>query len=286
MNIAISAETAIDIDRNLLEKYRITTIPFSVALGNECYDDGQITAQQIFDYVKKTKKLPKTGAVNPQNYYEYFENLLKNSDAVIHFTLSSEVSSTYANACKAASQLKNVFIVDTQTLSTGIALQAIYARELTQKNYTPEQIVEKCQNRANSMHVGALLSDIDYMYKGGRCNALELFGANLLRLRVQIVMKNGKMTPCKKYRGRIDGCLQKYLNDVLDDYKTPDLSRVFVTRTSATDEQIEFARNLLEERGFKEIYVAQAGAAVTTHCGENCFGIMFFTDGGNPDLAK
>ena len=98
-------------------------------------------------------------------------------------------------------------------------------------------------------------------------------------------MKDGRMTPSKKYRGKIDACIQTYLTDVLNTYKNPDLTRVFITYTSAEPETVTFAKELLKKRGFKEIYEAKAGASVTSHCGNNCFGIMFFTDGDNPDIA-
>lgn len=286
MNIAISAETAVDLPKELADRYPISVVPFSVTLGDKDYEDGKITAEQIFEFVDKTGKLPKTGAVNPQNYLEHFKNLLKTHDAVIHFALSSNVSSTFSNAQNAAAQLKNVYVIDTKSLSTGIALQAIYAHELASKGETPEEIVKKCLARVDKVHAGALLVRIDYMYKGGRCNALQLFGANLLKIRVQITMKDGKMTPSKKYRGKIDACIQNYLTDVLNTYKNPDLTRVFITYTSAEPETVTFAKELLKKRGFKEIYEAKAGAAVTSHCGNYCFGIMFFTDGDNPDIAR
>ena len=47
MKIAITAESTIDLTKELLEKYNIKTIPFSVILGDEEYKDGEI---KFFDY--------------------------------------------------------------------------------------------------------------------------------------------------------------------------------------------------------------------------------------------
>ena len=63
MKIAISAESTIDMPKDLLEKYDIHTVPFTILLGDVAKLDGEISTQEIFDYVEVTKNLPKTSAV-------------------------------------------------------------------------------------------------------------------------------------------------------------------------------------------------------------------------------
>ena len=89
MKICISAESTIDLSKELLEKYHIRTIPFGVLLGEDSYLDGEINSQDIFDYVAKTKVLPRTTAINEYKFSEYFEGILNEGyDAIIHFSLS------------------------------------------------------------------------------------------------------------------------------------------------------------------------------------------------------
>ena len=64
----------------------------------------------IFDFVDKTKKLPKTSAVSPEQYRTHFESLKKEYDAIIHISLSSLMSSAYNNACMIANDMENVRI--------------------------------------------------------------------------------------------------------------------------------------------------------------------------------
>ena len=126
MKIAISAESTIDLTKELIEKYQIKILPFQIFLGDENKFDGEVTTDEIIEFVNKTGILPKTGAVNEMQFDEHFENLLKDYDAVIHFSLSSELSCAYSNAIRSMKNHKNVFVIDTRTLSTGIALLAIY----------------------------------------------------------------------------------------------------------------------------------------------------------------
>lgn len=265
--------------KELLAEYGITTIPFTVILGSEELRDGDFPVSQIIDYVDKTKVLPKTSAINRAQYEEYFTELKKEYDAVIHVSLASEISSACSNAKAVAEEMDGVYVIDSKSLSTGIGLIAIYASKLAKKGVAPEEIVAKCEERVPHVQASFVLARLDYLYKGGRCSALQLFGSNILKLRLQILVKDGKMGPAGKYRGNMDACIDKYVTDTLNQFTNPDLSEVFITSTTATDTQNELVKKKLEEHGFKHIMITHAGGTITSHCGENTLGILFINDG-------
>lgn len=279
MKIKISAESTVDLSKELIEKFEISTIPLYVRLAEKEFKDGDIPCQNIFDFVKKTKTLPKTSAPNDQNYIDYFSDLLKENDAVIHFSISSEISGSYQHALSASKQLKNVYVIDSRTLSTGIALLCLCATDLAKKDLPIETIVQKVKDRVPSTCVSFILNELNYLYKGGRCNSLQYFGSNLLKIRPQILVKNGSMTSHKKFMGSIDSVFIKYVNSVLEEFNTPDLKNIFITYTTCKPETVEQIKHILTEKGFKNIYITNAGATITSYCGENCLGILFFNDG-------
>lgn len=279
MKIAISAESTVDLPSEILKEFDIKTLPFHVFLGDEDGLDGEITPDRIIKFVGETGKLPKTGAVNRFQFEEHFKTLKEEYDAVIHISLSSELSSAYENALAAAGEFKDVYVVDSRTLSTGIALLCIYARKLANNGDDVKTIYNKCLERIPDVQASFVLKRLDYLYKGGRCSSLALFGANILRLRVQILLNNGKMVAGKKYRGSFDHCVVKYVNDTLEQFDNPDLSEVFITYTTADDSLVEEVKNILVARGFENVRITHAGATITSHCGENCLGILFINDG-------
>ncbi len=281
MKIKISAESTVDLTKELLAKYDISTLPFQIFLGDKNGLDGEITSDEIIAYVDKTGVLPKTGAINVITYEEYFAELLKENDAVVHFSLSSELSSSYNNAVNASKNFKNVYVIDSSSLSTGIALLCIYAKKLADAGEDAKDIYEKCLKRIPSVQASFVLNRLDYLYKGGRCSGLALFGANLLKIRPQIIVKDGKMVPGKKYRGNFDHVVKGYVADVLQTFNTPDLSEVFITYTTAEEELIQSVKDALVDFGFQNIHITRAGGTITSHCGENCLGVLFINDGGN-----
>ncbi len=279
MKITVSVESTNDLTQRLLDRYNISSIPFEIVLKDKSFKDGELSTQDLFDYVDQNGMLPKTNALNEFEYTEYFSELLKKADAVVHICLSSGLSSSYANAERASKSLKNVYVVDSQSLSTGIGLLAIHARELAEQGVAPDKIKEILEQRREKLQVSFVIERLDYLYKGGRCNALSLLGANLLKIRPRIVVKNGKMGSDKKYRGTMDKVVAKYCQETLAEFDTPDLDKVFITYTTATEGMVKAAREALADAGFKNIYETHAGCTIASHCGGNTLGILYFNDG-------
>lgn len=275
MKIAISAESTVDLTKELIERYQIKILPFGIQLGDTFAYDGEITTDEIIEFVNVNKILPKTSAVNEFQYTEHFEKLKKEYDAIVHFSLSSDLSLAYSNALRASQNFKDVYVIDTRSLSTGIALLCLYAHDLVNEGKSAKEIFDLCSKRVPSVQASFALKRLDYLYKGGRCNSLTYFGANLLKIKPQILVKDGKMLSGKKYRGNFDKVVKHYCEDVLNEFNTPDLTRAFVTYTTAEQDVLDIAINSLKSRGFKEIFVTRAGGTITSHCGENCLGILY-----------
>jgi len=282
MKIAITAESTIDLPQGLLDKYGIQTLPFYVVLGDDYIEDYAGVSQKIYDYVAEKKLLPKTAAINIADFEEFFGKVKKDYDAIIHIALSSGISSACSNAQAAAKEFENVYIIDSLQLSTGIALLAIYARELVDAGKDVKEIVDLLNKRVPQIETGFILENLNYLYKGGRCSALALLGANILKIKPQIQMKDGKLTVKRKFMGNMKSAADKYITALLQDYPNPNLDYVFITHSSDMPEIVDSFKKGLKERGFKNIYDTFANGTICCHCGPNCIGILF--DGGESNL--
>lgn len=282
MKIAITTETTCDLSPEQIAKNDIKVLPLTVILGEKSGLDGiDITPQDIFDYAENHKDLPRTSAVNEFTYEDFFKGVQKDYDAIIHIALSSGLSSSCENAINVSKRMKNVYVIDSLNLSTGIGLQVLYACELRDKGLSPEEIVKKVEARRSSVQASFFVNTIDYLYKGGRCSKVAAFGAIVLRIKPQIlVQKDGTMVPGSKYFGRKTQACKAYCEDVLKKFNNPDKSIIFITHTHANEEVVEVARNILKERGFTNIVETYAGATITSHCGQGTLGILYYNDGG------
>lgn len=277
--IAISLDSACDLSKELIEKYDFKIIPFGVNLGDKFFYDGEITPEEIFEYADNNKTLPKTNAVNEEAFKEHFAKILNDYDAIIHFDISSEMSSAYQNAVNASKNFKNVYVVDSRTLSTAISLEAIYAKKLTETMDDPAKIVELVKKRIPAVQASFVIERLDYLYKGGRCSGLALLGANLLKIRPEIEVLNGNMKNTEKFRGKMADCVTKYCRATLEKYNHPDKSVIFITHSVADKELVDAAKAVVSEYGFENVYETTAGCTVSSHCGKNTLGILYINDG-------
>lgn len=275
--ILISSDSTCDLSPELLERYNIKTVPLGVNLGDKTFFDGvDITPDEIYAHHEKTGELPKTTAANVGDLIDYFKPLSEENKAVIHLSLSSDFSSTYNNACLAASEYDNIFVVDSRNLSTGNGLLVIAAKEMAESGMEAQKIVEKLNEMALCVDASFVINDLEYLHKGGRCSALAMLGANLLKLKPCIEVKNGKMGVGKKYRGKYGAVLDEYVAERLVDIDNIDLTRIFVTHAGVDSEIVDSViAKVKEVAPFKEVLLTRAGCTISSHCGADTLGILF-----------
>lgn len=275
--ILITSDSTCDLSAELKERYNIKTIPLGITLGTEVYRDGiDITPDDIYAHHAKTGELPKTTASNVGECIDFFKPFVDDGYTVIHFTISSSMSSTYNNTCMAASEFENVYVIDSKNLSTGGGLLVIAAAEMAKSGMAVADIVSEIEKLTSCVDASFVIDSLDYLYKGGRCSALSVLGANLLKLKPCIEVKNGSMGVGKKYRGVYGTVLKQYAQERLQNPDDIDTSRVFVTHAGCDAQIVEDIVNQVKETGlFKEVFVTRAGCTISSHCGANTLGVLF-----------
>ncbi len=276
-DIVITSDSTTDLSEELRERYNVAVMPLKITLGGKLYTDGvDITPDDIYAHHDKTGELPKTTATNVNDCLEFFKKYTDSGKTVIHFTISSDMSSTYSNACLAAEELGNVHVIDTKNLSTGGGLLVISAAEMLNEGLSAEEIVEKTKALVPCVDASFVIDSLEYLYKGGRCSALAMFGANLLKLKPCIQVKNGKMDVAKKYRGKYSEVLKQYVAEQIGDGSDIILDRVFVTHAGCDPQLVDEIVALVKELApFKEVFMTRAGCTVSSHCGADTLGVLF-----------
>ena len=278
--IKIVCDSSCDLTKELIEEFKLTVIPFSVMLGDDEYKDGvSLSPSMIFDYVAKTGNLPKTSAINQFEFEELFATFDK-SDEIIFLTIGSKFSVTNKNAQEAAKNFENVHVIDSMSLSTGMGIQAIYASQLASQGFSAKEIVEKVEARRSKVQIGFQTYKLNYLHKGGRCSSVQLLGANLLKIRPSIRLIDGHLEMNKKYMGPMNKVCKKYVDDTILENNNPNLDLVFITHASASKDVVDAIRDeLLAKVTPLRLEETVAGATVTSHCGENTIGVIYYNDG-------
>ncbi|MDR2655168.1 MAG: DegV family protein [Oscillospiraceae bacterium] len=284
--IILSADSTCDMPVELREKLDLHLFPLHVIIGDKQYtDDGiDITGQDIFRIYREKKLLPTTSAISVGEYVDYFKQFLDKGYEVIHINIGTGVSACHQNACIAASDLGGgIYPVNSKSLSAGSALIVLEAYDRIQEGKSAAQIQQELIPLTDNVRVSFVVDTLEFLRKGGRCSALEAFGANLLKLHPSIDLDNangGAMTVGKKYRGSMEKVYVQFLKDKFALYKNIKRAVFFIAHAVFEDESylpliIKTAKELYD---FDKIYDAPVSAVVNSHCGPNTYGLILMLE--------
>jgi DegV family protein with EDD domain len=274
--VKIITDSTCDMDESLLKEFDISVIPLSVNLDGKVFRDGiDLGLEEMYRLIDKTGALPKTAAPTPGEFVEFFK---KFDDDIVFIGISSNSSATVQNAHLAAKDIpgKNIQVVDSLSLSSGLALQVIEAALLSRDGLNSEQISNRIEEFRTRVRTVFIVDTLEYLYLGGRCSALQNVMGSLLQIKPMIYMQpNGALGVKKKIRGNRDKGLQALLDEVREDASRIDPRRVFISYNYCEDD-VEFLKQEIKKIiPVKEIHPAITGTVVSSHCGKKAISIHY-----------
>ena len=278
--VCITYDSTCDLTPQLLERFQIRTVPLTIQSGERVFtDDGQYTSADLYADYRRNGTLPKTAAVSPEEFKNFFSPILEEGYDIVHIDISSELSCTCQNAVLAAQELAEqgrVCVVDSRQLSTGGGLLALQGAKLRDSGMDAADVAEKLRGLASCGDTSFVLDTLEYMWKGGRCSGVAALGANVLKLKPCLEMREGKLVVCKKYRGAMGKVYRQYITERLAG-KTVVEDHAFITHSGEVSEDTlrELTELVRKLAPFKEVFITQAGCTVSSHCGPGTLGVLF-----------
>lgn len=279
MNIILTADSSCDLPSHIVKDFPFHLFPLGIIQNEVIYTDGvDICPDDIYKRVAEGLPLPTTAAVNMVDYYEGFSKLSKDYDAVIHISISSELSSCFANARLAAEELPNVYVVDSQNISLGQGSLVLEAHKMVEKGLSPEEIVRELNALVPKVTFAFVLDQLDYLKKGGRCSSMAALGANLLQLKPAITVVDGKLVMMKKYRGAFLKILPTFISDIVSGQKIKDGSLKLLSTKSPVAWTDLAAKELTEQTGVTITEFFTTGCTISSHSGPNVIGVSLIAE--------
>lgn len=283
--VLLSADTPCDIGPELKERYHVSLFPLHILLEGKQYTDGlDITLNEIYHAWWERKALPRTAAINPEEYIAYFTPFLEQGYDVIHISLGSGISSSHQNAKIASEMLAkkgNVYVIDSCSLSTGFGLLVCEAGERIKRGMDAKTIAKEVSSLSGDTRASFIVDTLEFLRAGGRCSSLAQIGAALMNMKPTILVKNerqGSMVVGKKYIGKLEAALMKYVDDQLKDRTDIITDRVFVTYSTMDDALVErVCERVRALQPFGELFATNASCTIGAHCGPNTLGVLFLT---------
>lgn len=245
--------------------------------------------KEDFDFVEFYKTLengivPKTSALNMNEYIDAFEPVLKEGKDILYIHFSSAMSGTFQVLKNATDELlekypsRRIDTIDTLSITAGglnIIEDLVKYKETN--NPTIDELKKYAETIIQKYAIYFFATDLKFFKRSGRISNFAGFMGDIIGLKPVIyVSKEGVMTTLAKAHG-VKQAINKifeYMDKVGDDVAN---HHIIIAHTKA-DEAVTLVRaKLIEKFGdnldIEEILV---NPTIGSHCGPNCLGISFF----------
>ena len=206
-----------------------------------------------------------------------FRKYLDQGYEIIFIGIGKNFSATYQSAYAAKSELESdsIYLVESGNLSSGTGLLVLKAAKFRDEGLSAPQIKKKLDELVPKVRTQFVLDTLEYLYKGGRLNALSKLFGTMLKIKPIIKVRDGSMAVGKKGRGNIRAGIDIMLNEALLEKDAIDEDFLMVTH-SLTYENAEYIKKRLKaELKVKNIYETNAGCVISSHCGKGTIGILY-----------
>ena len=273
----IITDSTSDLGSGTAAEFKLTVIPLLVTIGEKTYHDGvDIHQDQLFALIQEYNELPKTAAPSAGEFTKAFDQ----PGESLFIGISSKLSATLQNAHLATDMLAagKVRVVDSLNLSTGVGLLALRAAELRDQGFSAERIEQELLASVPKLRVSFVIDTMEYLYKGGRCTALQALAGSMLKIHPIIeVRPDGTLGVKSKARGTLQKGYQMMLDDFESHLPELDRRRVFVTHTCADEAEVQLlVEGVKRIAAPDEVRVTRAGSVIASHCGPGTAGILYF----------
>lgn len=183
--IIISCDTTIAFNKEEIINNNLNVIPLNTIVdGVEYHDTVNIDSVKLCELMRNGGKVS-TSTPTIVEIEDYFDNLFNktNADVIIHFTISSKLSSMYSlftTVCNERYQDK-VVVVDSYSLCQWMANQVLYAKSLADNGCSVEEILSKVNETLyNTEDCIFIPESLEYLKRGGRISPAVASVANFI----------------------------------------------------------------------------------------------------------
>lgn len=266
-------------------------MPYLYGGEEYCYDLGEKTDFKKFYKAVREGAVPKTQALNPENYKEILTPYFSAGEDVLYVSFSHAMSGTFAQLDKALEELKVVYpdrkctVFDTKSISLGAGIQVEAAAEMKKNGASDKEILDFLSEFTNKVAVYFVVDDLMHLKRGGRLSATSAVAGTLLSLKPMLTTDGkGSLVVCDKIIGR-KKALRKLADKVVTELTGTQYS-VYVVDADCKEDGDELAESIKSRRPEAKIVRQTVGPVIGSHCGPGTVGVIFIADKRPVELDK
>ncbi len=283
--LVLFTDTDTDMNCSLAEKlgWKLISMPYTIEDETKYPYVDYVTFDKKEFYDKlRTGIVPKTFALNPYNYVEYFEPFLKNGDDILYVHFSKAMSGTFNSLNIALEELKekypnnNVYTIDTKGVSINSLNIVLEIDKLIKEGKTIEEILKWSETNVDKFATYFYADNLNFFKASGRVSNLSANLGNFFGVHPIIYMSDeGQLVNIAKVKGKKASLrkLLQYVEELGDNIKD---HKVLIAETDAYDLAVTLENSLKEIYGQDlDTMIIEVNPTIGAHCGPDCIGVCF-----------
>lgn len=283
--IKILTDSSAQLTPEEIEKYDITVVPLSVTVGGNTYLDGiEISRQEFVKKMSESAELPKTSQPSIGRLVDTINDLTSDGSEVIGIFLAKVLSGTIdaaRQAVKLTGKSDQVHIVDSELTDRAEGLQVLEAARDAEKGKSISEIMDHLEKIKKTQRLRLMIVNLENVIKGGRLGPISGKIANMLNIRIELQMPNGKLKVAKKGRGK--KFMMAFDQRVLDDIeankeKIKEVGISYVSIDGVPQKLLDFAQKIKDINSKIDVLVRETSPIIATHAGMDAYAILYYTE--------
>lgn len=259
-------------------------MPYYVQDKEYRYDLGKNTDFRAFYDAVRGGAVPKTQALNPEDYKEILTPYFEQGEDVLYISFSHKMSGTFNYLDIALRELKEKYperkctVFDTKGISLGAGIQVEQAALMRKAGASDEEILTFLKEFTDRVAVYFVVDDLMHLKRGGRLSGFAAVAGTLLSLKPVLTFnEEGGLGVLTKVGGR-KKAISTLAAHVIDELRDEDKYPVYIVDADCKEDGDRLRDLILEKRPNANIVRQIVGPVIGSHCGPGTLGVIFVAD--------
>jgi len=278
--LRLYADSACDLDRDVLEKMGVGVFCLSTAINDQTYRDRlDLTPHDFYKMIARPHVLPTTSQVSQIEFEQEFRRVIQESDDdIIYIAFSSGLSGTYQSACVARDKInpQRITVIDSLSASVGYALTVVRAARAIAAGMNKAEVIAEIEDNIKRIQHIFVVGNFEMLKRGGRVSATAAALGNLLNIKMICHFVDGKIIPLEKVHGHKKAKIR--LLEIMREkgYDIPN-QLIGINHSDDYESAMELKRLVELEFACKEFLISEVGTVIGSHVGAGSYSLFFLT---------
>ena len=289
MGYVLSSCTAMDLNKEFLEKFDIKYLGFHYVVNGRSYTDDLGQTMTIADFYQHIRQGADTSTsqVSVGEYVDHFRELLMTGQDILHTCLSSGISSTVQSATAATDMLKSefpdrrIFIIDSLCASSGFGLFNVMLAQKRDEGMDVEELYHWGMEHRKDVQHWFCSTDLTYYIKGGRVSKVSgILGGIFEICPLLCVSPEGRLKVISKVRTKkkVLTALVDKMEQHADDGKKYS-GKCYISHSDCLEDAESVKAQILDRfKHVTEVNIFDIGTTIGCHTGTGTVALFFTGD--------